>query len=71
MQTQKVTKLHPNEVTYRDHVITLTHRPRVNDWQYSITHTRTIVLSNFAPRYETALKAAQLDIDILLGQKAG
>ena len=63
-----VTPLHPTEVHYRDHVITLTHRPKVNDWQYSVEHTRTIVLRNVAPRYETALKAAKLDIDILLGQ---
>jgi hypothetical protein len=69
MPTAPITPLHPKRVTYRDHVITLTHRPRVNDWQYHIEHTRTIVLSNIAPRYDAALKAAKQDIDIIMGKQ--
>ena len=68
MPTGAATPLHPNKVTYRDHVIVLTHRPKTNDWEYAVKHTRTILLRNVAPRYETALKQAKRDLDIVLGK---
>jgi ribosomal protein S10 len=61
--------LHPTEVIYKGHKIVLTHRTKTNDWQYSFTHTRTITLSDKAPRYEAALTQAKKDIDVLLGDK--
>lgn len=60
-----VTPLHPTRVEYKGHTIKLTHRVKVNDWTYEIKHTRTIVLKNHAPRYDTALSAAKNDIDAL------
>lgn len=68
--SNKVAKLQPTEVTYKNHTIRLTHRPRTNDWQYSFTRTRTITIRNAHPRYDTALKHAQQEIDILLGDVA-
>ena len=68
MPVEAPTQLHPTSVTYRDHVIVLTHRPRTNDWEYAVRHTRTILLRNVAPRYETALKQAKRDLDIVLGK---
>lgn len=69
MSARNVAKLHPNTVNYRDHTIKLTHRPKINDWSYTVTHTRTLNLTNHAPRYDTALAAAKHDIDILLDGK--
>lgn len=69
MSTNKPIPLHAPQVEYKGHKIILTHRPRTNDWTYSFTHTRTITLKNRAPRYETALKMAKHEIDILLGAK--
>ena len=68
--SSKPIPLHPEKVKYRDHVITLTHRTKTNDWTYSITHTRTITLKNKAPRYDAALALAKQEIDILTGGKA-
>jgi hypothetical protein len=68
MSALKATPLHPTTVMYRGHKITLTHRPQVNDWQYTVEHTRTIRLSQSKPRYDAALSAAKKDIDILLGK---
>lgn len=67
MSAMKATPLRPTEVMYKDHKITLTLRPRTNDWHYSFTHTRTITVSNQAPRYDTALRQAKNDIDTLTG----
>ena len=67
--SNNVKKLQPTEVQYKDHSITLTHRPSVNDWTYTVSHTRTITLSQHAPRYDSALRLAKRDIDILLGDK--
>jgi len=69
MAVTNVEPIHPTEVKYRDHNIILTHRPRINDWHYTITHTQVLTLNNHAPRYDVALKQAQHDIDILLGGK--
>lgn len=69
MSVQKVVPMHPTTVDYKGHTIKLTHRPRTNDWQYEVKHHRTITLKNQAPRYEAALKQAQTDIDILMGDK--
>lgn len=66
---RNVEQLHPATVTYKDHTIKLTHRPRINDWTYTVSHTRTITLTNHAPRYDSAVRAAQHDIDVLLGDK--
>jgi hypothetical protein len=68
--SSNLVSLQPAQVMYRDHVITLTHRTKTNDWTYTITHTRTITLKNKAPRYEAALKLAKQEIDILTGAKA-
>lgn len=62
-------QLQPGTVHYKNHTITLTHRTKTNDWVYTITHTRTITLKHHAPRYATALKMAQDEIDILVGDK--
>lgn len=67
--TRNVTQLQPTTVTYKDHTIKLTHRPRINDWTYTVSHTRTITLSDHAPLYSAALRAAKRDIDVLLGDK--
>ena len=64
-----IKQLHPTTIPSRDHTIKLTHRPRINDWSYSIIHTRTIELTSHAPRYDRALEAAKRDIDILLDGK--
>jgi len=66
---RNVQRLHPTTVTYKDHTIKLTHRPKTNDWTYTVSHTRTITLTNHAPRYDTALRHAQHDIDLMLGNK--
>lgn len=68
MSAQKAIPLHPTEVNYRDHKIKLTHRPGTNDWTYEVKHTRTITLSDKAPRYDTAVKNAKRDVDCLLGK---
>lgn len=65
MSAEKATPLHPTEVQYKGHTIKMTHRPGTNDWVYEVTHTRTLKLSQHAPRYETALRMAKRDIDIL------
>lgn len=57
--------LHPTEVEYHGHTITLTHRPKYNDWQYTFTYTHTITIKNSAPRYDTALREAKKSIDKL------
>lgn len=69
MSAAKPIPLHAPQVEYKGHKITLTHRPKTNDWTYTITHTRTITLKHHAPRYEAALKMAKDEIDILLGAK--
>lgn len=68
MTTGAPTPIRPTTVQYRDHTIVLTHRPKTNDWEYTVKHTRTILLRNHAPRYETALKQAKRDLDIVLGK---
>lgn len=65
MSADRATPLHPTEVQYKGHTIKMTHRAVTNDWVYEVLHTRTIKLSQHAPRYETALKQAKRDIDIL------
>lgn len=70
MSNRKVAALQPTEVTYKQHTIRLTHRPKTNDWQYTYTHTRTRTYTNVFPRYDTALKHAQQEIDILVGDAA-
>jgi hypothetical protein len=70
MAGTNVKQIHPTEVTYRNHNITLTHRPKINDWHYSFQHIQTLTIKSFAPRYDTALKQAKRDIDIMLGDKA-
>ena len=67
--SRTVQPLHAPKVQYRAHTIKLTHRPKTNDWKYSVSHTRTITLTNHAPRYESALKQAMKDIDNLLGDE--
>lgn len=67
MSASKAVPLHPTSVEYKGHTIKLTHRIKTNDWTYEVRHTRTITLKNNAPRYETALKQAKRDIDILVG----
>jgi len=62
-----VTVLQPRSISYRGAVITLTHRPKINDWVYTIEYTRTITLSSFAPRYETALAQAKAELDAYMG----
>lgn len=61
----RVRQLQPEQVQYKGYTITLTHRPKINDWTYSFTHTHTMTISNTYPRYETALKHAKKSIDIL------
>lgn len=60
-----VTRLHPNEVTYKGYHIKLTHRPKTNDWTYTIVHHIPLKLSYHAPRYDTALTQAKAEIDRL------
>lgn len=67
MKPDNVTNLHPEEVTYRDHTITLTLRPRLNDWQYTFEHTNTITISSVTPTYNGAITEAQRQIDLLIG----
>lgn len=66
---RKVAQLHPTTVTYRNHIITLKHRPKTNDWTYTVTHNIPLTLSNHAPRYETALNAAKAEIDQVLDKQ--
>ena len=58
-----VAQLHPTNVTYKGYHIKLTHRPKTNDWTYSIIHNIPLTLSHHAPRYSTALKQARDEID--------
>ena len=62
----KVVNLQPREVEYKGHTIRLTHRPKINDWTYEVIHTRTVRLSNHAPRYGAALDHAKAMIDNLV-----
>lgn len=61
----KVTALNPKEVRYKGYLIKLTHRPKTNDWSYSITAQLQMKLSDKSPRYATALAQAKSDIDAL------
>lgn len=70
MATNNVKKLHPTEVNYREHVIRLKLRPRINDWSYEVIHVSQITLKNHAPRYDTALKLAKRDIDLMMDGKS-
>lgn len=63
---RNVHQIKPNIVTYRGHTIKLTHRPKVNDWQYHITYHIPLTLSDHAPRYEQALAQAKQEIDALM-----
>lgn len=67
MSGSNVKKLHQTNVTYRGHAIKLTHRPDTNDWKYSITYHLPMILSNYEPRYDTALRKAKQEIDAIEG----
>lgn len=62
----KVTQLQPNTVKYKGYIIKLTHRPKTNDWTYSINVDLPLTLSNKAPRYQTALSQAKAEIDKII-----
>lgn len=67
MTASSTTPLHPTEIAYRGHTITLTHRQPTNDWLYRVEATITTTLSGALPRYEAALRRAKKDIDLLTG----
>lgn len=64
--SRSVRQLKPTEVVYRGYTIKLTHRPKINDWQYHITYHIPLTLSDHAPRYEQALTQAKAEIDTLV-----
>lgn len=65
------TPMSPREVQYRGYTITLTHRVKTNDWTYTINHVVHMTLSQAAPRYESALRLAKHDVDVLLRPTKG
>jgi hypothetical protein len=67
MTDSQAINMHPNKVTYKDHVIHMAHREDTNDWQFSVKHTTTLTLSSYAARYDTALEAAKQSVDKLIG----
>lgn len=69
MPQRKVEQLKPTEVKYRGKTIKLKHRPKINDWQYIVTHNIPLTLTNHAPRYDTALEMAKADIDAVLDKQ--
>ena len=61
-----IQKLQNEEVVYRDHTIRLIYRPPTNDWQYVVEHTVTLTLTGVAPRYDSALRRAKQDVNIVV-----
>ncbi len=64
----EIKQLEPAKVQYRDHTITMVHRPLVNDWSYEVQHTRTLTMTGTCPRYQAALALAKGDVDALVGK---
>lgn len=63
-----VTQLRPTTVTYKGYTITLKHRPKINDWTYTVTYNIPLRLSDHSPRYDTALNQAKAEIDALVSR---
>lgn len=62
--------LHKNrKEVYKRHEIELIYRPATNDWKYHIEHVRSMTLSGVQPRYDSALKEAKKDIDIMIAER--
>lgn len=54
-------------VTYRKHKIIVTYVPNTGEWEWAVTHTRTLEFNSRAKDFNRAIKDAKKRIDTLLG----
>ena len=53
-------------LSYKGHTIHINHRPEVNDFEYSFTHTRTLKFSGHASHYDACVGKATKNVDALI-----